>query len=119
MEAVIPSPKGVPAGGYLKLERRVGDFATAGVAVALEMSGDMVMRAGIALTGVGGSTIEATAAEQALVGKPLTTQTIEQAAGLTVLIRGGGPPQDRSSRQCGIQAAHSAHLRRAHPEPRR
>jgi carbon-monoxide dehydrogenase medium subunit len=53
------------------------------VAVALEMSGDMVMRAGIALTGVGGSTIEATAAEQALVGKPLTTQTIEQAAGLT------------------------------------
>ena len=25
------------AGGYLKLERRVGDFATAGVAVALEL----------------------------------------------------------------------------------
>jgi aerobic carbon-monoxide dehydrogenase medium subunit len=83
VEAVIPAPKGVPAGGYLKLERRVGDFATAGVAVALEMSGDLVTRAGIALTGVGGSTIEATAAAQALVGKPLTTQTIEQAAGLT------------------------------------
>jgi aerobic carbon-monoxide dehydrogenase medium subunit len=83
VEAVIPAPKGVPAGGYLKLERRVGDFATAGVAVALEMSGDVVTRAGIALTGVGGSTIEATAAEQALVGKPLTTQSIEQAAGLT------------------------------------
>ena len=29
--------KGTPAGGYLKLERRVGDFATAGVAVALEL----------------------------------------------------------------------------------
>ena len=32
-------PRARPAGGYLKLERRVGDFATAGVAVALELSG--------------------------------------------------------------------------------
>ena len=39
VEAVIPAPMGTPAGGYLKLERRVGDFATAGVAVALETSG--------------------------------------------------------------------------------
>ncbi|MET0664282.1 MAG: FAD binding domain-containing protein, partial [Acidimicrobiales bacterium] len=31
IEAVIPAPAGTPAGGYLKLERRVGDFATAGV----------------------------------------------------------------------------------------
>lgn len=31
VEAVVPAPQGVPAGGYLKLERRVGDFATAGV----------------------------------------------------------------------------------------
>ena len=59
VEAVIPAPKGTPAGGYLKLERRVGDFATAGVAVAVETSGDLVTRAGIALTGVGGSTIDA------------------------------------------------------------
>ncbi len=60
IEAVIPAPQGTPAGGYLKLERRVGDFATVGVAVALETSGDAVTRAGIALTGVGGSTIGAT-----------------------------------------------------------
>ena len=40
VEAVIPAPKGSPAGGYLKLERRVGDFATAGVAVAIETSGE-------------------------------------------------------------------------------
>ena len=59
VEAVIPAPKGTPAGGYLKLERRVGDFATAGVAVAIETSGELVTRAGIALTGVGGSTIYA------------------------------------------------------------
>src|SRR6516165_7401562 len=59
VEAVIPAARGTRAGGYLKLERRVGDFATVGVAVALETSGDTVTRAGIALTGVGGSTIAA------------------------------------------------------------
>jgi aerobic carbon-monoxide dehydrogenase medium subunit len=82
VEAVIPAPRGTPAGGYLKLERRVGDFATVGVAVAIETSGATVTRAGIALTGVGGSTIEATAAEQALAGQPLTAETIERAAAL-------------------------------------
>lgn len=82
VEAVIPPPRGAPAGGYLKLERRVGDFATVGVAVALERDGATVTRAGIALTGVGGSTIEATEAERALTGQPLTAETIEQAARL-------------------------------------
>jgi aerobic carbon-monoxide dehydrogenase medium subunit len=82
VEAVIPAPKGTPAGGYLKLERRVGDFATAGVAVAIETSGGLVTRAGIGLTGVGGSTIKAEAAEQALVGRMLSADTIEAAAAL-------------------------------------
>ncbi len=54
VEAVIPPHRGTRAGGYLKLERRVGDFATVGVAVAVETSGGIVTRAGIALTGVGG-----------------------------------------------------------------
>jgi carbon-monoxide dehydrogenase medium subunit len=82
IEAVIPAPKGTVAGGYLKLERRVGDFATAGVAVALERSGATVTRAGIALTGVGGSTINASDAAQCLVGGPLTADSIGQAAEL-------------------------------------
>jgi carbon-monoxide dehydrogenase medium subunit len=80
--AVIPAAQGTRTGGYLKLERRVGDFATVGVAVAIEQSGATVTRAGIALTGVGGSTIAATAAAGALTGKPLTPETIEQAAEL-------------------------------------
>ncbi|MCA1677057.1 MAG: xanthine dehydrogenase family protein subunit M, partial [Actinobacteria bacterium] len=63
--ARVPAPTGTVAGTYYKLERRVGDFATVGVAVALEMSGGTVTRAGIALTGVGPSNIQATAAEQA------------------------------------------------------
>jgi aerobic carbon-monoxide dehydrogenase medium subunit len=80
VEAVFPAAQGTRAGGYLKLERRVGDFATVGVAVALETSGPVVTRAGIALTGVGGSTIAATAAEQALTGRELTPPVIEEAA---------------------------------------
>jgi carbon-monoxide dehydrogenase medium subunit len=82
IEARVPAPKGTVAGTYLKLERRVGDFATVGVAVALEMNGSRVTRAGIALTGVGPSNIQASAAEQALVGNTLSPGTIEQAARL-------------------------------------
>jgi aerobic carbon-monoxide dehydrogenase medium subunit len=82
VEAVIPAANGARSGGYLKLERRVGDFATVGVAVALETSGATVTRAGIALTGVGGSTIAATEAADALTGGPLTAERVERAADL-------------------------------------
>jgi carbon-monoxide dehydrogenase medium subunit len=82
VEAIIPAPIGEPRGGYLKLERRVGDFATAAVAVAVDVSGVTVMRAGIALTGVGGSTIDASEAAAVLVGSTLDAATIERAAEL-------------------------------------
>lgn len=82
VEAVIPAAQGTRSGGYLKLERRVGDFATVGVAVAIETRGDTVTRAGIGLTGVGGSTIPATEAAQALTGQPLTAGSIGRAADL-------------------------------------
>jgi len=82
VEAVVPPAKGARSGGYLKLERRVGDFATVGVAVSVETSGDRVVRAGIGLTGVGGSTIGATEAAAALIGKPLTADSISEAAEL-------------------------------------
>ncbi|MGP7998400.1 MAG: FAD binding domain-containing protein [Streptosporangiaceae bacterium] len=82
VEAVIPPARGERSGGYLKLERRVGDFATVGVAVAVETSGAVVTRAGIGLTGVGGSTIAAREAAAALTGQPLTAESIGQAADL-------------------------------------
>ena len=82
IEAVVPAPTGVAYGGYLKLERRVGDFATAAVAVALEISGGAVTKAGIALTGVGGTTVHAAEASAALMGKPLTPATIDAAAAI-------------------------------------
>ena len=46
VEAVIPAPTGTRAGGYLKLERRVGDFATAGWPSRSRRSGGIVIRAG-------------------------------------------------------------------------
>src|SRR6201987_4851694 len=50
VEAVVPAAQGVRGGGYLKLERRVGDFATVGVAAATETDASgSVIRAGIAL----------------------------------------------------------------------
>jgi carbon-monoxide dehydrogenase medium subunit len=82
VEARVPAPRGSRSGTYLKLERRVGDFATVGLAVALETSGGTINRAGLALTGVGPSNIQCTAAEQALAGKTLNASTIDQAARL-------------------------------------
>jgi len=78
----VPKAQGERNGGYLKLERRVGDFATVGTAVAIETQGGTVTRAGIALTGVGGSTIGATEAAAALTGKSLSKETIAEAAEL-------------------------------------
>jgi len=81
-EAVIQPAQGTRVGGYLKLERRVGDFATAGVAIALEMSGDSVTKAGIGLTGVGSQTVDASDAAAALVGSRLDVESIANAARL-------------------------------------
>ena len=81
VEAVVPAAKGTARGGYLKLERRVGDFATASVAIALDMDGQTVGRAGCALAGVGGKTIDANEAiSGALVGKTLDATSIAAAA---------------------------------------
>lgn len=80
--ARLPVPTGTPYGRYLKLERRVGDFATVGVAVALELAGSTVMSAGIALTGVGANNIKAIAAEQVLAGSALEPDVVEEAARL-------------------------------------
>jgi carbon-monoxide dehydrogenase medium subunit len=74
---------GARAGGtYLKLERKVGDFATAGVAVHLSFSNGTVERAGIALTGVGPRNMRADAAERALAGRALDDEAISEAARL-------------------------------------
>ena len=69
-------------GAYNKLERKVGDFATAAVGVQISFDNGTVRRAGIALTGVGPTNIQATAAEEALAGAELTDDAIRGAAEL-------------------------------------
>jgi carbon-monoxide dehydrogenase medium subunit len=81
-EVRVPDPGPAAAGTYLKLERKVGDFATVGVAVHLSMDDGRVGRAGIALTAVGPTNLRATAAEEALAGAELTDAAIREAARL-------------------------------------
>jgi aerobic carbon-monoxide dehydrogenase medium subunit len=73
---------GRTGGTYLKLERKVGDFATVGVAVHVAMSNGTVEQAGIALTGVGPKNIRAESAEEALAGQALDDEAIGEAARL-------------------------------------
>jgi carbon-monoxide dehydrogenase medium subunit len=65
---------------YEKLKRKTGDWATAGAAVVLRVSGGQVSHARIALTNVAPQALRAQAAEQALLGKPLSDATIDAAA---------------------------------------
>jgi carbon-monoxide dehydrogenase medium subunit len=81
-EVRVPDPGARAAGTYLKLERKVGDFATAGVALHVSMSNGTVGQAGIALTGVGPRNLRAEAAEQALAGHALDDDAIDEAARL-------------------------------------
>jgi aerobic carbon-monoxide dehydrogenase medium subunit len=81
-EVRVPDPGPRAGGTYLKLERKVGDFATAAVAVHVSFSNGTVGRAGIALTGVGPRNLRAQAAEEALAGSPLDDEAIREAARL-------------------------------------
>ena len=79
-EVRVPDPGARSGGSYLKLERKVGDFATAAVGVQVSFDDGQVGRAGIALTGVGMTNIEATDAAQSLVGTALDDDAIRAAA---------------------------------------
>src|SRR5690348_4332970 len=81
-EVRIPVAKGRGGGSYLKLERKVGDFATVAVAVHVHMDGDRIETAGIGLTAVGPTNIKATEAERSLHGKEATDEVIANAARL-------------------------------------
>jgi carbon-monoxide dehydrogenase medium subunit len=81
-EVRVPDPGPKAGGTYLKLERKVGDYATAAVAVHLSFSNGSIERAGIALTGVGPRNLRAHAAEEALAGAALDDEAIGEAARL-------------------------------------
>jgi carbon-monoxide dehydrogenase medium subunit len=80
-EIRIPIPPPGGGGAYFKLERKVGDFATAGVAAQLTMNKDGICdRAGIGLTNVGLTPIKAKNAEEALQGKKIDGESVKRAA---------------------------------------
>jgi carbon-monoxide dehydrogenase medium subunit len=79
-EVVFPAPAGQVFGRYLKLERKVGDFATVGVAVFLSLSQGRVLRAGIGLTAAGPTYVKARGAEALLTGNTLTNSLAAEAA---------------------------------------
>jgi carbon-monoxide dehydrogenase medium subunit len=80
-EIKIPTPPPSSGGAYLKLERKVGDYATAGVAIQITVNGGGVcVRAGVGLTNVGFFPLKATKAEAFLIGRMMDDSTIKQAA---------------------------------------
>jgi carbon-monoxide dehydrogenase medium subunit len=82
-EIRIPAPVAGSGGAYVKLERKVGDFAIAGVAaqVSIDATG-ICTRAGIGLTNVAPIPLKAHPAEVFLQGRHLDQDSIAQAAQL-------------------------------------
>jgi len=69
-EVRVPKYTGPSGGAYLKLERKIGDYATVGVATHLTLdTGGNVERAGLALTSVYGHNLRVAAAEDMMAGQ--------------------------------------------------
>jgi carbon-monoxide dehydrogenase medium subunit len=82
-EIRVPKPAPRSGGAYQKLERKVGDFATAGVAVYLVLNENgTCQEVGIGLTNVGPVPMRAARSEDALRGQGPTEAAIREAAEL-------------------------------------
>jgi len=82
-EIKIPIPPPRTGGAYVKLERKVGDFASAASAAQLTLGKNgQVERVGLALTNAGPKPVKATRAEQYLQGKQPDDGAIAEAARL-------------------------------------
>jgi len=93
-EIRIPVPPPGSGGAYVKLERKVGDFATAAAAAQLTLGKNgEVARAGIGLTNAGPTPVKAEAAERYLQGKKPDGAAIAEAARLAS--QSASPEADR------------------------
>jgi carbon-monoxide dehydrogenase medium subunit len=80
-EIRIPIPPPKSGGAYVKLERKVGDFATAATAVQLTLDASgAIQKIGIGLTNAAGTPLRAKRAEDILRGKKPDAALIVQAA---------------------------------------
>jgi carbon-monoxide dehydrogenase medium subunit len=79
----IPVPVGRSGGNYVKLERKVGDYATVAVAAHLELADDgTIASAGLALTSVSPVNLKVAAAEAALEGNAPSEELFAEAGEL-------------------------------------
>ncbi|MEZ4510732.1 MAG: xanthine dehydrogenase family protein subunit M [Chloroflexota bacterium] len=78
-EIRIPTPAAGSGGAYVKVERKVGDYAISAVAVQLTMNGDLCTAARIGLTNVSPVPMRAKNAEQLLIGSAITDDLLEAA----------------------------------------
>ena len=82
VEIHVPQPPPHTGSAYYKLERKVGDYAIAGVAAQVTLDGDVCAEVGLGLTNVGPKAIRPVDAQNFLLGKRLDEQTIREAARL-------------------------------------
>ncbi len=83
-EVRVPVPSGASGGAYMKLERKIGDYATVGVAVQLELGSDgRISQAGIGLTAVNYQNTRASAAEDLLMGEMPSDELFAEAGAAT------------------------------------
>jgi carbon-monoxide dehydrogenase medium subunit len=80
-EIRVPIPSAKTGNVYHKLERKVGDYATAGVAVQISLDDNgFCSYAGIGLTNVNPTPMRAARSEEVLLGNRITDDLIAQAA---------------------------------------
>lgn len=80
-EIRVPTPSVNSGGAYTKIERKVGDYAIAAVAVQLQVNSGVISNARIGLTNVSPVPIRALNAEAAINGQSATDEAAIRAAG--------------------------------------
>jgi carbon-monoxide dehydrogenase medium subunit len=78
-EIRIPRPGPNSGETYLKMKRKVGDYAISAVAVQLTLDGETCTAARIALTNVSPVPMRSKNAEQALIGQAISAENVEAA----------------------------------------
>ena len=79
VEVRVPTPGPGAGGAYMKIERKVGDYAVAAVAVQLTLDGGTIRGARVALTNVSPVPMRSSGAEAALDGQTAAADVYEAA----------------------------------------